>query len=241
MYKKFFILLIFAFDFVFAQFQETMPTDYWVYKIIEELKLRGYFRGLPQGYKPYSRIEVARQILDAKPLNDFDEKLFKMLEDEFQDEINFLNSNSKNDFSFKAGVMLSEYAVRDNFSSRTFRFRGRSKFAFYFGDKFTLYNNSLADQNLLDDTTYTGNRFRGFFAGYTEQGYLRLNFEPFSIKLGRDYIKWGYGRGGNLLISDYAIPYDVLQIDLFSKSLNIASSSLNLKIEIIHRIAVGRL
>jgi hypothetical protein len=219
MYKKFFIFLIFAFDFVFAQFQETMPTDYWVYKIIEELKLRGHFRELPQGYKPYSRIEVARQILDARPLNAFDVKLFKILEDEFQDEINFLNSNSKNDFSFKAGVMLSEYAVRDNFSSRTFRFRGRSKFAFYFGDKFTLYNNSLADQNLLDDTTYTGNRFRGFFAGYTEQGCLSLNFEPFSIKLGRDYIKWGYGRGGNLLISDYAIPYDVLQIDLFSKKL----------------------
>jgi hypothetical protein len=65
MFKKFFIFLIFAFDFVFAQFQETMPTDYWVYKIIEELKLRGYFRELPQGYKPYSRIEVARQILDA--------------------------------------------------------------------------------------------------------------------------------------------------------------------------------
>ena len=217
MLKKFFLLFVFAVEIIFAQFQETIPTDYWIYKLVEELKLRGYFRGLPQGYKPYSRIEVVKQILDEGVSGEFERKLFKMLEDEFQDEIKFLTSNDKNDFSVKAGLMLSEYAVRDNFSSRTFRFRGRAKFAFYFGDKFTLYNNSLADQNLLDDTTYTGNRFRGFFAGYTEQGYLRLNFEPVSIKLGRDYIKWGYGRGGNLLISDYAIPYDVLQIDLFSK------------------------
>ena len=223
------IIIIFLENRSFSQFSETIPTDYWVYSIIEELKVRGYFRELPQGYKPYSRIEVAKQIVkeNTKITNDFEKGLFKMLEEEFGDEINFLHaqeqSNSSNllkdsdDFKFKTGVTLFEYAWRDGYSNRLLRFRGRAKFVLYYGDKFTLYNNSLMDQNLLDDTTYTGRRWLGFFAGYTEQGYLKLNVEPLSIKLGRDYIKWGYGRGGNLLISDYAIPYDILQVDLFSR------------------------
>ena len=225
------IAVVFLENFSFAQFSETIPTDYWIYHIIEELKLRGYFRELPQGYKPYSRIEISRHIVkeNTRVKNDFERKLFKILEEEFRDEIDFLytqvQSNSTNllrdtdDFKLKAGVMLSEYAWRDGYSNRLLRFRGRAKFSLYYSDKFTLYNNSLMDQNLLDDTTYTGERWLGFFAGYTEQGYLKLNVGPMSVKLGRDYIKWGYGKGGNLLISDYAIPYDIIQIDLFSKKI----------------------
>ena len=216
------IIIVFLGSRSFSQFSETIPTDYWVYSVIEELKIRGYFRGLPQGYKPYSRIDVAKEIIKEKDKaqNNFEKELFKKLEDEFADEINFLNTqriNLNNDLVFKTGVMLSEYAWRDGYSNRLLRFRGRAKFSLYYGDKFTLYNNSLMDQNLLDDTTYTGNRFRNFFAGYTEQSYLKLNFGLVSIKFGRDYIKWGYGKGGNLLISDFAIPYDLLQFDLFSK------------------------
>lgn len=219
--KKFLFIVLFS-QISFAQFTETIPTDYWVYKVIEELKVRGYFRELPNGYKPYSRIDIAKQIINEKEKvkSELEISLFKMLEDEFRDEINFLTlkeKQSEDDFSFKAGVMMSEYAVKEMNSQRILRFRGRAKFSFYYGDKFTLYNNSIMDQNLLDDTTYTGNRFRGFFAGYTEQAFLKLNFKPVSIKFGRDYVKWGYGRGGNLLISDYAIPYDIFQIDLFSK------------------------
>ncbi len=225
------ITIVFLRGYSFSQFSETIPTDYWVYSIIEELKIRGYFRELPQGYKPYSRIEVARQIVKEKEksINDFEKRLFKMLEEEFGDEINFLQmqgqlnspnlSKDADDFKLKTGVMLSEYAWRDGYSNRLLRFRGRAKFALYYGDKFILYNNSLTDQNLLDDTTYTGKKWLGFFAGYTEQGYLKLNVGPLSIKLGRDYIKWGYGKDGNLLISDYAIPYDILQADLFSRKI----------------------
>lgn len=223
------VITIFLAHHSFSQFSETIPTDYWVYSIIEELKIRGYFRELPQGYKPYSRIEIARQIIKekGKAINEFEKGLFKMLDEEFRDEINLLQmqgqlnslnlSKDTDDFKLKTGVMLSEYAWRDGYSDRLLRFRGRAKFAFYYGDRFTLYNNSLMDQNLLDDTTYTGNRFRGFFAGYTEQSFLRLNFGNVSIKFGRDYVKWGYGKGGNLLISDFPVPYDILQFDLFSK------------------------
>lgn len=225
-YKAFFYSLIFGVIFLCyqleAQFHETIPTDYWIYEIVEELKVHGYFKGLSQGYKPYSRIAIAKEIVREKDKvhTDFEKRLFKMLEDEFADEINFLNTRgsiSSDDFIFKTGVMLSEYAWRDGYSNRLLRFRGRAKFALYYGDNFTLYNNSIMDQNLLDDTTYTGNRFKGFFAGYTEQSFIKLNFGSIAIKFGRDYIKWGYGRGGNLLISDYAIPFDVLQFDLFSK------------------------
>jgi len=87
--EKIFSLFVFAVEIIFAQFQETIPTDYWIYKLVEELKLKGYFRGLPQGYKPYSRIEVVKQILDEGVSGEFERKLFKMLEDEFQDEIKF--------------------------------------------------------------------------------------------------------------------------------------------------------
>ncbi len=194
-----------------------MSFDYWVYDIIEQLKLRGFFRNLPQGAKPYSRADIAKLILQEKDKvkNEFEKSLFDKLLKEFKYEIEFLSDKNHN-FTFKPGVMLSEYYSNNG---RPFRFRGRGYVSVYYQDKFLIYNNSLMDQNLLDDTTYTGNRFRNFFAGYTEQSYIKLTSGDFLVKFGRDYVKWGYGRGGNLLISDYAIPYDMLQVELNLKKL----------------------
>ena len=92
------IIVVFLGSRSFSQFSETIPTDYWVYSVIEELKIRGYFRGLPQGYKPYSRIDVAKEIIKEKDKaqNNFEKELFKKLEDEFADEINFLNAQRIN-------------------------------------------------------------------------------------------------------------------------------------------------
>ncbi len=195
-----------------AQFNETMPTDYWVYDIIDQLKLRGFFRTLPQGAEPYTRAEIAKLILTERDSakNEFEKSLFEKLSQEFKYEIESLSDTSHN-FSFRPGVTLSEYYSN---IGRNFRFRGRGYISFYYRDKVLIYNNSFTDQNLLDDTTYTGNRFRGFFAGYTEQSFVKLTSGGLSLKFGRDYAKWGYGRGGNLLISDYAIPYDMLQLEV---------------------------
>lgn len=93
----------------FSQFSETISTDYWVYSIIEELKIRGYFRELPQGYKPYSRIEIAKSIVKEKikATNDFEKGLFKMLEEEFKDEINFLHAQDQSNSSNLLKIVMS--------------------------------------------------------------------------------------------------------------------------------------
>ncbi|MEM2297744.1 MAG: hypothetical protein QXH10_10020, partial [Ignisphaera sp.] len=39
----FIIKIIFILNNSFSQFSETIPADYWVYSVIEELKIRGYF------------------------------------------------------------------------------------------------------------------------------------------------------------------------------------------------------
>jgi hypothetical protein len=60
---------------------------------------------------------------------------------------------------------------------------------------------------LVDDPEYMGRKWNGF-AALTEQAYARFGYKNFSVVFGRDFLKWGTGKTGNLLLSDNSQPFD---------------------------------
>ena len=49
---------------VLSQVNETIPTDSWIYESVKILQIGGYFRVLDQGAQPYTRQEIAQQLVD---------------------------------------------------------------------------------------------------------------------------------------------------------------------------------
>jgi len=57
-------MLLFLFTLsLIAQFNETIPTTHWIYHSIEKLQIGGYLRDLEQGCQPYTRMQIARAII----------------------------------------------------------------------------------------------------------------------------------------------------------------------------------
>ncbi|MBI4532136.1 MAG: hypothetical protein HY709_11530 [Candidatus Latescibacteria bacterium] len=67
------------------------------------------------------------------------------------------------------------------------------------------------DQRFLDDPEYVGKRFRGM-AGLTEQAYLRVTTGHLEVTFGRDWLWWGPGRFGQLMLSNLARPLDQVRL-----------------------------
>jgi hypothetical protein len=79
----------------------------------------------------------------------------------------------------------------------------------------------------LDDPNYIGEKWRGF-TGYMEQAYLRYSSDYFQLTLGRDFLKWGAGKTGRLLLSDNAQPMDFLSLGFRYKGLSFSSIAADL-------------
>ena len=72
-----------------------------------------------------------------------------------------------------------------------------------------IVNTINLDQNLQDDPEYLGKKWRRI-TGFTEQGYIVWKAERFTVKFGRDFVRWGRGYDATLAISDASRPFDQL-------------------------------
>ena len=209
------LLLIFLSSFVFAQINETIPTDSWIYESVKILQISGYFRDLDQGAQPYTRQEIARQLIC---INDemMDNKSVKIeyqrLMTEFSRDISYLE-NSK---SFKEDNIRLSSMFRDIYNDKKNCLFYRLSGALYIKSGFTLKYSAYIDQRLNDDPFYNGYKWRGF-QGYQEQMYIAYSRDNFSLKYGRDYVKWGYGNAGRLFISDNSRSFDMLTLKIQTK------------------------
>ena len=87
----------------------------------------------------------------------------------------------------------------------------RAGAGFSLGSRLTVSTAVSFDEDLVRDPTYWGKKKWGK-AGYSEQGYARISLRHLRLRFGRDFIKWGSGKSGNLLISDYSRPMDFLSM-----------------------------
>ncbi len=200
-----------------AGLTETLPTYHWAYEYMEELRIRGFFGELNFSKKPFSRGEIAESLVGLLvagwAMDDMPKAVWLLdeLYDEFALEMNlFRKGNSIDEFS--VGLLTQAGLVNDNSGtddSESFRIKG----GFQAGKHFGVYNAMNFDGDLPKDTTYMGRNWRGLSA-FTEQGYVSYETKRFSVLFGRDFRRWGVGRRGTLLISDYSRPLDQIAAEL---------------------------
>ncbi|MCK5738927.1 hypothetical protein KAH55_07090, partial [bacterium] len=72
----------------------------------------------------------------------------------------------------------------------------------------------IASQYDYNDPLYKGYKWRGM-AAYTEQAYMTWHNENFQVKFGRDFLRWGPGKSGSLIMSNICRPLDMVQAAAF--------------------------
>jgi hypothetical protein len=203
---------------VFAK-GETFPAGHWSYDIIENLVVRGHLSELYDAAKPYTRYDVAKAIYnsDKSRIKDITTLwLFIKLEEELANELSWVEQSSMPGTALRLGVRLSEIAQKDAETSFSPKFRGRSRMALFYGEHFILYNSTVIQQQGAYDIVSRTRPF-GKTTGYTEQAYVGFEKDDLKIKLGRDYLDWGYGRN-SLVVNNEAGSFDQVFIQLQSNT-----------------------
>jgi hypothetical protein len=197
----------------FSGVHESLPTFHWAYDYIDELRVRGYFETFYILNKPFTRGQIAEYLIRLSDKIDSgqisvkkaDRWMLKRLNDEFEPEIQFLSQKSGT-----PRLSLGTYFIQelDGNDDRTVgHTRLRSKINLRISDKLEFYNGVVLDNRLDEDPNYLGKR-QGGFASFTEQAYVTLALKNFNFKLGRDFVRFGAGKTGTLMISDQARPMD---------------------------------
>jgi len=214
----------------YAQDDATIPTYQWAYSYLDQLRLRGYLSELNVIQQPYIQRQVFNSLVKLDNqiqqgdiyLSRQDQWLIDFLNREFK--INGISETGGKELIIQSGIWVDEQVWYDKHETR-FYTQLRSQVGLSLKNNLYFYNGLLLDQSLLADSTYIGEKWRGF-AAYTEQAYLRFTTHDLRIKnsdfqftIGRDFLNWGTGKTGRLLFSDHAQPLDMLSVSLRYKGL----------------------
>ena len=208
----------------FAQHNYSIPVDNWTYNVIRQLQTRGYLLDLSPGFKPYRRMEVAQALQHLEKATDIsklpraDRWIIEKLQKEFSYETRLLNAEKTNPDTSFTGARFSEEAffnfVKGDYHTfkyaDKFNFRPtlRTEFGFDIGNHLSLYTDATVDQTLRDDTLYTGSTKFGLDALH-QQAYVQYSNRYLDFTFGRDYLSWGYGNDGTVLVSPTAGALDM--------------------------------
>jgi len=199
--------------FCFAEVNETLPTHHWAYNYIDALQDRGYLLELNTLQLPYTRGEIARQLVKEESGKEnwslFVKEIFHELLAEFSQEINVLNSEQDKESLLLRGK-YEGYIDNTQEDKTVYRGIYRGGIGAQVGKHVFAYSGFNFDQYDYHDPLYTGYKWRGL-AGYTEQAYVRFKMHHFDIVFGRDFLQWGAGQSGTLIMSNITRPLDQLR------------------------------
>lgn len=192
---------------------ETLPTYHRAYDYLEALQARGYCLDLLIGNVPYTRGEIAESLLKIaknphnKMNSRFIKELLRELSAEFRNEILELNSGKPVGEQLKYQTHFVLNLESGDSKKPDYKGTYRTGVGVRVGDQVYGFSGVNFDQYDYEDPFYTGYKWRGF-AGYTEQAYISFQWKRIDLKFGRDFIKWGFGKTGTLLMSNNARPID---------------------------------
>lgn len=202
---------------------ETIPVGdeiyEWVYEYVDQLYLRGYFRELHTGTKPFYRGEIALSILSLKDKiekkeiqpTETEKWLIQKLENEFSYEIFSLVAKNEEGNDLKLGLDFLENAKFQREEKSNFFERGLPSLAVQLNKNFSLLVRYNIDESLAKDPHYIGKVWNGF-AGEANQAYFSFHFRYFDLLLGRDKISWGQSKISALILSEGSLAFDMLKI-----------------------------
>jgi hypothetical protein len=219
---KYFIVIIIFIIPVLGQFHNSITTDNWIYNSVERLQIAGYFRSLQQGSQPYTRQQIAKALINIAD-NDLKYPVgleLARLRDEFEEELEVLEEKNKTNSKINLGTNL----IADNNYQNELENDNTLRIGTFlnFGNNLAVKYSVLGNDRLAKEENYIGDEWRGI-TGYQEQMYVAYSNPLFNLKFGRDYVKWGYGKKGQLLISDNSRSFDMLSLKTKVNRINFQS------------------
>ena len=229
----FLFLLCFAFPAAAATVSAGVPLDSWIYPAIDKLAGLGLIDSALQGSRPFSRLEAARLTREAQahaaagaPLTVTNE-LLQRLNHELRREIEEVGGNPAGsylqplrqlDFDYfyqdgipsvivGAGVDARQDALNTNNFGTTYNQGSSAQLLIEsearLGNSLLL---SLRPQLLLREEEESDPRLR------LREGKVALGLGPIEVSAGRQSLWWGQGQHGSLLLTNNAVPLDMVRI-----------------------------
>lgn len=209
-----------------------VPLDSWIYPALDKLEGLGLVESSLQGTRPFTRLEAARQVGEARTKADAGEasplvrQLLSRLEKELHDplvELGELEGAVPPSYFRPLRTLELTYILQDGELSATPGTNAR---------QFALdYNNfgiDYANHNNVQATFASEARLASFFLLEARpillaregedpdlrllEGRAALGLGPIEVSFGRQALWWGQGRHGSLLLTNNAQPLDMLRI-----------------------------
>ncbi len=207
-----------------------VPVDSVYYSYIEKLSGMGYISSMPNGAKPYSRMEMAKWVQEAqnkeieKPMPLYLKSQLQALETYLAPELAALHGE-KLDNPIKIRTVTAEAAYNH---SDTMRYGYSNVKAGWqpFGENHNGYAYGR-DGNVMANVEISGNinsnlalSLRPRFSydkdqngsASLEEGYMKTRMGIWAIEAGKQAMTWGQGVSGNLLLGNNMKPLTTLQL-----------------------------
>ena len=92
----------------------------------------------------------------------------------------------------------------------------------HMSDRITIHNEMTLDSSLPRSGHYVGEEWRGL-TGFSRRAFLHYSGEKVRLLLGRDFVRFGVGKSGNLLFSPVSRPFDQIRIQWLGDRFSINS------------------
>ena len=204
------LVLFFIASLASASPLEKIPTDSWVYPIIDRLYTSGLFPQLHRSLRPYTRGQVSEYLVQIRgkesngelPLEDWQRWLIEKLEDEFKYEIEQLESESQPVNQLKINPQ-GIFRLRKTEDSASL---GRGQLfisgSWEWNNRFIFQTRAVVDNRGEDDPNFFAQEWKKGLTGMFDRGYVGFRAKPFYFTFGRDYLRWGPAEEGLLLSSN---------------------------------------
>lgn len=204
--------------------EATIPPYHWSNRVIIFLVDAGVL-DLDITIQPFTRGQVANALKNAEKKKESRGKVYQELYNrlikEFSPEMIAISGKVEEEqWSWRAGFYSQGEVALSRSDRQSSDNETDAVLVSYAGARFYpgLYAHSSArvDSYLRGDSTYKGSVYRGY-AGYAEQAYLTVRWKRISGWIGRNWLRWGPGRSGTLLLSDYSRPYTAAYLNFSFK------------------------
>jgi len=229
-YNWLFLLTLLLLNPTLAQSSTNLKLDHWGYSSLEKLEAFGLVDTSVIGTKPFSRLEIARLIIEAKERvdneNEFINHILKRLEDEFKDELEMIEGKTSARIFYK---LIDTIDIKYGYmrgTSSTFSYiclPGIKDSSLWYNNDGIIYNEG---NNIIIDFSTRAEFFK-FLSFYyqplliknskevdveTLKIYSKLNLGAFELQIGKDSLWWGQGYHGTLIMTNNVKPLNFIKI-----------------------------
>ena len=209
-----------------------VPLDSSYYGYLDKLEGMGYIQDMPANTKPYSRLDMAKWVLQAeaiaqsKPLPPYLQTRLDAMREGLSEEIAYLQGAGKiNNVKLRGASVDLSYLQQDsaaykyNNAKAQWQLLNHNNNGYLYGDGFnavgTLHISGSLSKDLAVGITprFSWDKDEHGDASLVE-GYAKTHLGVWGITAGRQPMSWGVGRAGQLAFGSNATPQTAIKLNL---------------------------